>query len=115
MQAPMTAIFRTKSIEQSKRDAAGDTGDVGGESLKKNLSAFDLIIFGVGVVVGTGIFVLTGLQAHVNAGPGIVISFVLAAVACGLAALCYAEVASKIPISGSAYSYAYATFGEVVA
>lgn len=111
----MTAIFRTKSIEQSKRDAAGDTGDVGGESLKKNLSAFDLIVFGVGVVVGTGIFVLTGLQAHVNAGPGIVISFVLAAVACGFAALCYAEFAAAVPVAGSAYTFSYATLGEVVA
>ena len=111
----MTVIFRTKSIEQSKRDAAGDTGDVGGESLKKNLSAFDLIVFGVGVVVGTGIFVLTGLQAHENAGPGIVISFVLAAVACGFAALCYAEFAAAVPVAGSAYTFSYATLGEVVA
>ena len=110
-----SAIFRTKSIEQSKRDAAGDTGDVGGETLKKNLSAFDLIIFGVGVVVGTGIFVLTGLQAHVNAGPGIVVSFVLAAVACGLAALCYAEFAAAVPVAGSAYTFGYATLGEMVA
>ncbi|MHA3701730.1 amino acid permease [Jatrophihabitans sp. YIM 134969] len=111
----MTAIFRTKSIEQSKRDAAGDTGDVGGESLKKNLSAFDLTVFGVGVVIGTGIFVLTGLQAHENAGPGIVISFVLAAVACGFAALCYAEFAAAVPVAGSAYTFSYATLGEVVA
>jgi basic amino acid/polyamine antiporter, APA family len=111
----MTSIFRTKSVEQSQRDAAGDTGDVGGESLKKNLSAFDLIVFGVGVVVGTGIFVLTGLQAHENAGPGIVISFVLAAIACGFAALCYAEFAATVPVAGSAYTFSYATLGEVVA
>ncbi|CAN5669435.1 amino acid permease [soil metagenome] len=107
-------IFRVKSVEQSKQDGEDDTGD-GGASLRRNLSAFDLTVFGVGVVIGTGIFVLTGVQAHKNAGPAIVISFVLAAIACTFAALCYAEFAASVPVAGSAYTFSYATLGELVA
>ena len=103
-------LFRVKSVEQSIQDT-----DEPGETLKKELTAWDLTFFGVGVIIGTGIFVLTGQQAHVNAGPGIVLSFVLAGIACGLAALCYAEFASTVPVAGSAYTFSYATLGELIA
>jgi len=103
-------VFRTKSIERSIQDT-----DEPGHKLKRELSALDLTVFGVGVIVGTGIFVLTGQQAARNAGPAIVISFLVAAVVCALAALCYAEFASTVPVAGSAYTFGYATLGELVA
>ncbi|GAA3450484.1 amino acid permease [Dactylosporangium matsuzakiense] len=106
----MSSLFRTKSIEQSMRDT-----DEPGQKLRKNLSAFDLTVFGVGVIIGTGIFVLTGQQAAKNAGPAIVLSFALAGVVCALAALCYAEFASTVPVAGSAYTFSYATLGQFVA
>ncbi|GAB3297692.1 amino acid permease [Epidermidibacterium keratini] len=106
----MPGMFRTKSVEQSIRDT--DDPD---HKLRKNLSAMDLVVFGVGVVIGTGIFVLTGQQAALNAGPAIVFSFIIAAVVCGLAAMCYAEFASTVPVAGSAYTFSYATLGELVA
>ncbi|MFI5916577.1 amino acid permease [Dactylosporangium sp. NPDC051541] len=106
----MSSLFRTKSIEQSMRDT-----DEPGHKLRKNLSAFDLTVFGVGVIIGTGIFVLTGQQAAKNAGPAIVLSFALAGVVCALAALCYAEFASTVPVAGSAYTFSYATLGQFVA
>lgn len=106
----MPGMFRTKSVEQSIRDT--DDPD---HKLRKNLSAMDLVVFGVGVVIGTGIFVLTGQQAALNAGPAIVFSFVIAAIVCGLAAMCYAEFASTVPVAGSAYTFSYATLGELVA
>lgn len=84
-------------------------------SLKQTLTAKDLTLLGVGAIIGAGIFVLTGIAAAKYAGPAIVISFVLAGIACALAALCYSELASMIPVSGSAYSYAYATLGELMA
>ncbi|GAA1499070.1 amino acid permease [Paeniglutamicibacter kerguelensis] len=83
--------------------------------LKKNLGALDLIVFGVGVSVGAGIFVLTGQAAASNAGPAIALSFLIAGLGCGLAALCYAELASSVPAAGSAYTYTYATMGELLA
>jgi APA family basic amino acid/polyamine antiporter len=88
--------------------------------LKRVLGPLALTMLGIGAIIGTGIFVLTGTAAagnetHLGAGPAIVISFVITAVACGLAALCYAEFASMVPASGSAYTYAYASFGELVA
>ncbi len=83
--------------------------------LKKTLTAKDLTILGVGAIIGAGIFVLTGIAAAKYAGPAIVLSFVLAGIACALAALCYSELAAMIPVSGSAYSYAYATMGELMA
>jgi APA family basic amino acid/polyamine antiporter len=83
--------------------------------LKKSLSALDLTVFGVGVVIGAGIFTLTGRAAHEVAGPAIVLSFVVAAIACGLAAMCYAEFASTVPVSGSAYTFSYASLGELFA
>ncbi len=83
--------------------------------LKRTLTAKDLTILGVGAIIGAGIFVLTGIAAAKYAGPAIVLSFVFAGIACALAALCYSELAAMIPASGSAYSYAYATMGELMA
>jgi APA family basic amino acid/polyamine antiporter len=103
-------LLRTKSIEQL-------VGDVehGGKALKRTLTALDLTLLGIGAIIGTGIFVLTGTAAANQAGPGIVLSYAIAGLACGFAALCYAEFAAMIPISGSAYTYAYATLGEIFA
>ena len=103
-------LLRTKSIEQLVGDA-----EHGDKSLKRTLTAFDLTLLGIGAIIGTGIFVLTGTAAANQAGPGIVLSYVIAGLACGFAALCYAEFAAMIPISGSAYTYAYATLGEIFA
>jgi APA family basic amino acid/polyamine antiporter len=103
-------VLRTKSIEQSIKDT-----DEPEHKLKKNLGALDLMVFGIGVTIGGGLFVLTGSAANTFAGPAISISFVIAAVACGLAALCYAEFASTVPVAGSAYTFSYATIGELVA
>ena len=104
-------LFRRKSIDLHIKEKT---------ELKRVLGPVELTLFGVGAIIGTGIFVLTGTAAaggghHVGAGPAIVISFVITGVACGLAALCYAEFASMVPIAGSAYTYAYASFGELIA
>lgn len=106
-------LFRKKSVAQLQKDSENS-------SLKRTLTAFDLTMLGIGAIVGTGIFVLTGEAAAgtpdaLGAGPAITISFVITGLACAFAALCYAEFASMIPISGSAYTYAYASFGEIVA
>ncbi|KJK25509.1 amino acid permease [Burkholderiaceae bacterium 16] len=101
------SLFRTKNIE-AMLAAARDDG------LKKVLGPVDLILMGIGAIIGTGIFVLTGTGA-LTAGPALTVSFVIAALACGFAALCYAEFASAIPVSGSIYTYSYATLGEIVA
>ncbi len=103
-------VLRTKSIEQSLKDTEDPEF-----KLKRRLSAVDLTVFGVGVIIGAGIFTLTGRVAQANAGPGVVFSFALAALCCGLAALCYAEFASTVPVSGSAYTFSYATLGEMIA
>jgi APA family basic amino acid/polyamine antiporter len=103
-------VLRTKSIEQSLKDT-----DDPEYQLKKQLTALDLTVFGIGVVIGAGIFTLTGRVARDYAGPGVVFSFALAAICCGLAALCYAEFASTVPVAGSAYTFSYATLGELVA
>ncbi|AKT50504.1 amino acid permease [Arsenicicoccus sp. oral taxon 190] len=103
-------LFRTKSIETSIAETTEQE-----YQLKKNLTAVDLTVFGIGVIIGAGIFTLTGRAAAQYAGPAIVISFVIAAFSCGLAALCYAEFASTVPVSGSAYTFSYATLGELVA
>ncbi|WP_326807224.1 amino acid permease [Streptomyces sp. NBC_01775] len=102
--------LRTKSIEESIRDT-----DDPERGLHKSLSALDLTVFGVGVVIGTGIFVLTGQIAKTMAGPSVAISFAVAGVVCALAALCYAEFASTVPVAGSAYTFAYASLGELPA
>ena len=103
-------LFRVKSVEQSMADT--DEPDT---KLRKDLTAWDLTVFGVAVVVGAGIFTLTATTAGNVAGPSVSLAFVLAAVACGLAALCYAEFASTVPVAGSAYTFSYATFGEFIA
>jgi APA family basic amino acid/polyamine antiporter len=103
-------LLKTKSIEQLVGDVAH-----GGKALRRTLSAFDLTMLGVGAIIGTGIFVLTGTAAANQAGPAIMLSYLAAGLACAFAALCYAEFASMIPIAGSAYTYAYATLGELVA
>src|SRR4051812_43448909 len=101
---------RVKSVEESIRDTEEPE-----HQLKKNLSALDLTVFGVGVIIGTGIFVLTGEVAKTDSGPAVAISFVIAGIVCGLAAICYAEFASTVPVAGSAYTFSYATLGELVA
>ncbi|MGX2993904.1 amino acid permease [Streptomyces sp. JNUCC 64] len=102
-----STLFRTKTVEQSIRDTEAPE-----HALRKTLSALDLTVFGVGVVIGTGIFVLTGKIAKETAGPAVALSFVVAGVVCALAALCYAEFASTVPVAGSAYTFAYASLGE---
>ncbi len=102
------SIFRTKNLDAmvaGNRTAGG---------LKKVLGPMDLIMMGIGAIVGTGIFVLTGTGA-VTAGPALTVSFIIAAIACGFAALCYAEFASSVPVAGSIYTYSYVTLGEIVA
>src|SRR5512143_1580248 len=87
----------------------------GANRLRRVLGPMSLTSLGVGAIIGTGIFVLTGVAAHDKAGPGLSLSFVFAGVACVFAALCYAEFASMVPVAGSAYTYAYATLGELFA
>src|SRR5512142_369368 len=105
------SIFATKSIEQLKAEAA-ETGE---HSLKRVLGPINLVTLGIGAIIGTGIFVLTGQAAAQYAGPAIVLSMVLAGIASGFAGLCYSEFASTVPIAGSAYTYGYATLGEFIA
>ena len=108
--SPTTRRRRVKSVEQSIRDT-----DEPGSRLRKDLGWWDLIVFGVSVVVGAGIFTVTASTFANITGPALSVSFVIAAVTCGLAALCYAEFASTLPVAGSAYTFSYATFGEFVA
>jgi basic amino acid/polyamine antiporter, APA family len=103
-------LLKTKSIEQ----LVGDV-EKGGKALRRSLTAMDLTLLGIGAIIGTGIFVLTGTAAANQAGPAIVVSYMVAGLACAFAALCYAEFAAMIPIAGSAYTYAYATLGEIFA
>ena len=103
-------LFKVKSLEQIVSDV-----EHGGKALKRSLTAWDLTLLGIGAIIGTGIFVLTGTAAANQAGPAITISYMAAGLACAFAALCYAEFASMIPVAGSAYTYAYATLGELVA
>ena len=102
--------WRTKSVEQSIADT-----DEPSTRLRKDLTWWDLTVFGVSVVIGAGIFTITASTAGNITGPAIAISFVIAAITCGLAALCYAEFASTLPVAGSAYTFSYATFGEFIA
>jgi len=106
----MTGRWRTKSVEQSIADT-----DEPATRLRKDLTWWDLVVFGVAVVIGAGIFTVTASTTGDITGPAIWISFVIAAVACALAALCYAEFASTLPVAGSAYTFSYATFGEFLA
>ena len=107
-------IFKTKNVDALKHEAEGTA------TLKRALGPIDLLMLGIGGIIGTGIFAVIGTAVagdavRPGAGPGIMLSFVLTAVACGFCALCYAEFASSVPISGSAYTYSYATLGELVA
>jgi len=104
-------LFKTKPLDRILAEAE-DTGE---GSLKKTLGAKALTLLGVGAIIGTGIFVLTGQAAGRHAGPAVVISMIIAGIVSALAALCYSEFAASVPISGSAYTYAYATLGEFVA
>jgi APA family basic amino acid/polyamine antiporter len=102
------SLFRTKNLDTMVADAQARGG------LKKVLGPADLIMMGIGAIVGTGIFVLTGTGA-LTAGPALTVSFIVAAIACGFAAMCYAEFASTVPVAGSIYTYSYAVLGELVA
>jgi len=98
-----------KSIASLQQEAAQS----GSNTLKRSLGGFNLIAIGIGVIIGAGLFSLTGIAAANNAGPAVILSFILAAVGCAFSALCYAEMASMVPVAGSAYTYAYATLGEL--
>ncbi len=104
------SLFRTKSVSRILAEA-----DAGAHGLKRTLGAAQLIALGIGAIIGAGLFSLTGLAAAENAGPAVVWSMVIAAVGCALAGLCYSEFACMLPVSGSAYTYAYATLGEWIA
>jgi APA family basic amino acid/polyamine antiporter len=106
----MTDLFAKKPLDLLIKEAE----ETGSHSLKRTLGVFQLTALGVGAVIGAGIFVLSGLGAH-YAGPGLMLSFVLSGLGCAFAALCYAEFAAMIPLAGSAYTYAYATLGEIFA
>lgn len=100
-----------KSIDVLQREAA----ETGTGSLKRSLNPINMIALGIGVIIGAGLFSLTGIAAANNAGPAVTLSFLIAAVGCAFSALCYAEFASMVPVAGSAYTYAYATVGELFA
>lgn len=102
-------LFRRKSVTDLQAEALTD------QSLKRALGPLNLTTLGIGAIIGTGIFVLTGIAAAQHSGPAVVLSFVLAGIASGFAALCYSEFASLVPMSGSAYTYSYATLGEIFA
>lgn len=108
----MNLLDRVKPLD----DLLKHTGtDLEGHALKKTLGVWGLTALGIGAIIGTGIFVLTGKAAATSAGPAVVLSFVVAGIVSALAALCYAELASSVPVSGSAYTYVYATLGELIA
>ena len=104
---PLPLLWR-KPIEQLSEVA-------GSEQLKRTLGPFGVIALGIGCIIGAGLFSLTGIAAAENAGPAVTLSYLMAAVGCGFAGLCYCELASMIPVAGSAYTYAYASMGELVA
>jgi APA family basic amino acid/polyamine antiporter len=106
----MANLFAKKPMSVLMAEA----DDTGHHTLKRTLGPFELTTLGIGAVIGAGIFVLSGLGAH-YAGPGLMLSFVLSGLGCAFAGLCYAEFAAMIPLAGSAYTYAYATLGELVA
>ena len=110
----MSQLFRTKPI------GAFEPADDQGPTLRRTLGVWQLTALGIGAIIGAGIFsgagtAVSGGPNHVGAGPALLISYILVAIACGFAALCYAEFASLIPQAGSAYTYAYTSFGELIA
>src|ERR1700745_174626 len=106
----MADLFKTKPLKALLAEAS----EQGEHSLKRELGPVSLVALGIGAIIGAGIFVLSGLGAH-YAGPGLMLSFVLSGLGCAFAGLCYAEFAAMIPLAGSAYTYAYATLGELLA
>jgi APA family basic amino acid/polyamine antiporter len=104
------SLFATKSLERIKAESEG-----GEHHLKKTLGPVNLVALGIGAIIGAGLFSLTGIAAADNAGPAVVLSFVVAAIGCAFAGMCYSEFSTMIPIAGSAYTYAYATMGELLA
>lgn len=104
------SLWRTKSLEYLKLEA-----NSGKEKLERTLGAMDLVLLGVGAIIGAGLFSITGIAAAQNAGPAVILSFILASIGCTFAGLCFSELAAMIPISGGAYSYTYATLGEFIA
>src|ERR1041385_6465714 len=102
-------LFRTKPLSLLLEEMQGEN------RLRRILGPAQLTALGIGAIIGTGIFILTGVAAHDRTGPALMLSFVLAGIACVFAALCYAEFASMVPVAGSAYTYAYATLGELFA
>lgn len=105
------SLFVKKPISQLLQEAKNE----GEGTLKRTLGPVSLVAIGIGIIVGAGLFAITGVAAAEYAGPGIMISFLIAGLGCGLAGLCYAEFASMIPVAGSAYTYSYATMGEFIA
>src|SRR5687768_17387267 len=107
------SLFRRKLLATTLQEAAHGS-DAHGNTLRKVLGVRDLTSMGIAAVIGAGIFSTIG-QAAYNGGPGVIFLFIITAITCGFTALCYAEFASRVPVSGSAYTYAYITFGEVIA
>src|SRR5438477_6537111 len=106
----LNRLFATKSLEQLHKEMGEDEG-----RLRRVLGPIGLTSLGIGAIIGAGIFVMTGRVAAEDAGPGVMLSYAVAGVGCALAAFCYAEFASMAPVAGSAYTYAYATLGELLA
>jgi APA family basic amino acid/polyamine antiporter len=104
------SLWRTKSIEFLEEEA-----NSGAQKLERSLGAFSLVLLGIGAIIGAGLFSITGIAAAQNAGPAIIISFILASIGCAFAGLCFSELSSMIPVAGGAYSYAYVTLGEFIA
>ena len=107
----MPRLLATKPLSTLTKEA----NEVGENTLRRSLGPVNLITLGIGAIIGAGIFVLTGQAAAIHAGPAVALSFVFAGITCAFAGLCYSEFASIIPIAGSAYTYGYATLGELVA
>jgi len=105
------SLTRTKSIDQ----LIAESGASGAQELKRTLGSFALVALGIGAIIGAGLFVRTAAAIAERAGPSVTLAFIVAGIGCAFAGLCYAEFASMIPIAGSAYTYSYATMGELVA
>src|SRR5580693_8654641 len=104
------SLFATKSLALIKAESEG-----GEHQLKRTLGPVNLVALGIGAIIGAGLFAITPVATHDNAGPAVVFSFLIAAIGCAFAGMCYSEFATMIPIAGSAYTYAYATMGELLA
>jgi basic amino acid/polyamine antiporter, APA family len=104
------SLFATKPIARILRESEG-----GAHQLKRTLGPVNLVALGIGAIIGAGLFAITPVATHDNAGPAVIFSFIVAAIGCAFAGMCYSEFATMIPIAGSAYTYAYATMGELLA